>query len=233
MPVPAPPSSTQVLIAGGGPVGLAAAVELGRRGIECVVIEPRDAPSRARPRCKTLNVRTLEHLRRWGIAERLRERAPLPASWSRRDRLLHVVGGRELSRFTGVLGLAPDGDRYPEVGQQAPQYVLEELLREVVDELATTTLVTGVRVVGVEQDEGEVRVAVADAAGGRALVSAAYVIGADGPRSVVRDAIGAAYVGEHALRPNFGMVFRAPDLWPLVRTARRSSTGRSTRPRPR
>src|SRR6201999_1030988 len=44
-----------------------------------------------------------------------------------------------------------------------------------------------------------------------------YVIGCDGARSVVRDAIGAAYVGEHALRPNFGMVFRAPGLWPLVR----------------
>ena len=50
------PSSTQVLIAGGGPVGLAAAVELARRGIECLVIEPRVTVSHARPRCKTVNV---------------------------------------------------------------------------------------------------------------------------------------------------------------------------------
>jgi len=76
------PSSTQVLIAGGGPVGLAAAVELARRGIECLVIEPRVTVSHARPRCKTVNVRTLEHLRRWGLADRLRERAPLPVAWS-------------------------------------------------------------------------------------------------------------------------------------------------------
>ena len=132
LPMPALPRSTQVLIAGGGPVGLAAAVELGRRGIECVVIEPRDSPSRTRPRCKTINVRTLEHLRRWGIAERLRERAPLPASWSNDIVFCTSLTGWELSRFTGVLGLVPDGDRYPEVGQQAPQYVLEELLRDAV-----------------------------------------------------------------------------------------------------
>ncbi|WP_372348801.1 hypothetical protein [Streptomyces sp. KL116D] len=45
------------------------------------------------------------------------------------------LAGRELSRFTGVLGLAPDGDRFAEVGQQAPQYVLEDVLRQAVREL--------------------------------------------------------------------------------------------------
>jgi 2-polyprenyl-6-methoxyphenol hydroxylase-like FAD-dependent oxidoreductase len=35
------PASTQVVVAGGGPVGLAAAVDLGRRGIQCLVVEPR------------------------------------------------------------------------------------------------------------------------------------------------------------------------------------------------
>src|SRR5215813_14012972 len=112
---------TQVLIAGGGPVGLATAVELGLRGVECVVIEPRTSVSHARPRCKTVNVRTMEHLRRWGIAGRLRERAPLPVSWSDAAVFCTSLSGRELSRFHGVLGLAPDGDRYPELGQQAPQ----------------------------------------------------------------------------------------------------------------
>jgi 2-polyprenyl-6-methoxyphenol hydroxylase-like FAD-dependent oxidoreductase len=211
------PASTQVLIAGGGPVGLAAAVELGRRGIDCVVVEPRPSVSHARPRCKTVNVRTMEHLRRWGIAERLRDRAPLPVSWSNDVVFCTSLSGHELSRFHGVLGLAPDGDRYPELGQQAPQYVLEELLREVAGELDAVTLATGLRVGGLEQSAGEVRVAIDDADGPRAGVTADYVIGADGPRSVVRDAIGAAYVGEHALRPNLGMVFRAPELWSLVR----------------
>ncbi|GAA4916307.1 2-polyprenyl-6-methoxyphenol hydroxylase-like FAD-dependent oxidoreductase [Actinomycetospora succinea] len=211
------PERTQVLVAGGGPVGLATAVELGRRGVECVVVEPRTEVSHSRPRCKTVNVRTMEHLRRWGIADRLRERAPLPVAWSQDVVFCTSLSGHELSRFTGVLGLAPEPGRCAEPGQQAPQYVLEELLREVVGELAPCTLATGHRVVGLAQDDDAVRVEVADGAGECRTITAAYVVGCDGPRSVVRDQIGADYEGEHALRPNFGMVVRAPGLWSHVR----------------
>jgi 2-polyprenyl-6-methoxyphenol hydroxylase-like FAD-dependent oxidoreductase len=212
-----PPVTTQVLIAGGGPVGLAAAVELGRRGIECLVIEPRSTVSRARPRCKTLNVRSMEHLRRWGIADRLRARAPLPVSFSQDVVFCTSLAGRELSRFRGAFGLLPEGDRFAELGQQAPQYVFEDLLREVLGELSPCTLLTGARVVAVAQGEAEVRVSVEDDAGRRSQLAARYVLGCDGPRSVVRSQIGSAYVGELALRPNFGMVFQAPGLWDAVR----------------
>ena len=139
------PGSTQVLISGGGPVGLATAVELGQRGISCVVVEPRSTVSHARPRCKTVNVRTMEHLRRWGLADRFRAAAPLPVDWSQDIVFCTSLNGHELSRFTGVLGLVREGDRFPETGQQAPQYVLEELLRTVVDELPTVTVLAGDR----------------------------------------------------------------------------------------
>jgi 2-polyprenyl-6-methoxyphenol hydroxylase-like FAD-dependent oxidoreductase len=216
------PGSVQVVVAGGGPVGLACAVELGRRGIGCLVVEPRSTVSRARPRCKTVNVRSMQHLRRWGLAARLRDRAPLSPAWSSDAVFCTALAGRELSRFTGVLGLVPDGDRFPELGQQAPQYMLEELLRDAVRELPACQLATGFTVTGLAQDdtapdEHGVRVTVAGPDGRPAVVAADYLIGCDGPRSVVRDQIGAAYTGEAALRPNFGMVFTAPDLWRHVR----------------
>ena len=208
---------TQVLIAGGGPVGLAAAVELGRRGIECVVVEPRAAVSHARPRCKTINVRTMEHLRRWGVVDRLRARAPLSAEFSTDVVFCTSLTGWELARFTGVLGLAPEGDRFPEIGQQAPQFVLEELLRDLIGELDTASLVLDRRVVDLVQDDDGVSVTIAGPDGDTELVTADYVLGCDGPRSRVRECLGADYVGEHALRPNFGMVFHAPGLADRVR----------------
>lgn len=214
------PERTQVVVAGGGPVGLAAAVELGMRGIECVVVEPRAEVSHARPRCKTVNVRTMEHLRRWGLADRLRERAPLPVSWSQDIVFCTSLAGYELWRFCGVLGLSAEGDRFPELGQQAPQYVIEELLREVVSALPTCTLATGYRVTGLDQDSERVRVDVQDDSGLVSAVTADYAIGCDGPRSTVRDSIGVRYVGEHALRPNFGMVFSSPSLASRVRHGR-------------
>jgi 2-polyprenyl-6-methoxyphenol hydroxylase-like FAD-dependent oxidoreductase len=210
------PEQTEVLIAGGGPVGLATTVELGRRGVDVVVVEPRATVSHARPRCKTINVRTMEHLRRWGIAYRLRERAPLPVNWSQDIVFCTSLSGYELSRFTGAFGLLPDGDRFSELGQQAPQYVLEELLREVVDEQSSTHLVLGWRVTDLTSDGRGCTVTVSDESGQERSVTAEIVIGCEGARSVVRDSIGGTYEGELALRPNFGMVFEAPSLWSRV-----------------
>ncbi len=214
------PARTQVVIAGGGPVGLATAIELGQRGIETLVVEPRATVSHARPRCKTVNVRSMEHLRRWGIAQRLRDAAPLKPEWSQDVVFCTSLTGHVLSRFHGCFGLVPDGDRFAELGQQAPQFVLEELLRDVVGELPACTLAFGTRVTGVDQDDAEVRVTVRDEAGAEHVVAADYALGCDGPRSAVREAIGSSYVGEVALRPNFGIVFRAPDLWDRVRHGR-------------
>ena len=56
-------NSTEVLIVGAGPAGLALAIELGSRSIACTVIERNERVGYA-PRAKTTNVRTREHLRR-------------------------------------------------------------------------------------------------------------------------------------------------------------------------
>ena len=212
MTLPSSTRDTPVLIAGAGPVGLALAVELGLRGVECLVVEPRPQPTRLRPRAKTLSVRTMEHARRWGLAERLRAAAPLPVSWSQDVSFATSFLGEEITRFTGVLGLADDGVS-PERGQQMPQYVLEEVLRDVVTGLPAVDLRLGWRVQALDATgPGPVLVTLCDQAGKAVPAAAEYVVGADGARSVVREQIGARYVGSTALRANTGVVFRSREL---------------------
>ncbi|MFG1697887.1 FAD-dependent monooxygenase [Nonomuraea sp. NPDC049309] len=203
------PGSVPVLVAGGGPVGLATAVELAYHGIECLVVEPRETVSWLRPRAKTTSARSMEILRRWGLADTLRARAPLAVSWSDEAVFVSSLLGREIARIDRCFGLDLVGsDLAAEPGQQVPQPLVEEVLREAVGD----ALLTGWKVTGLEEDADGVTVRIADAGGAEREVRAQYVVGCDGSRSVTRDAIGARYEGRQDARPNFNITFRAPDL---------------------
>jgi len=208
-----PPAEIPVLIAGGGPAGLAAAAELGMHGVECAVIEPRGEVSWLRPRAKTVSARTMEHFRRWGLAKLLRERAPLPVTWSTDAVFCTTVTGREVTRFHDCFGMHLAGDHLvAEPGQQAPQPLVEQILREAARSSPSVSLVTGWRVTAARQDDAGVQVTAQSADGRIAAVRAAYLIGCEGARSVVRDAIGARYEGRDDGRPNMNITFRVPGL---------------------
>ena len=204
---------TPVLVAGGGPAGLAAAAELASRGIRCVVIEPRAQVSHRRPRAKTTSVRTMEHLRRWGIAETLRAAAPLPVAWSQRVTFCESLAGRRITDFDGAFGLVTGRDeRFAEAGQQVPQPVMEEVLRAHIRAQAGVDLRLGHAVTGLDQRDDAVTVTIRDTSGAGYQITARYVLGCDGAAGVVRDQIGARYAGQSDPRPNYNVVFRAPSL---------------------
>ena len=69
--------SHQVIIVGGGPVGVGLAVELGQRGIACALVERHMTPQRI-PKGQNLTQRSMEHFHFWGIAEKLRSVRLLP-----------------------------------------------------------------------------------------------------------------------------------------------------------
>ena len=205
--------STAVLVVGGGPAGLAAAAELGLHGVGCVVIEPRVTVSRRRPRAKTTSVRTMEYLRRWGAADALRAAAPLPVTWSQRVTFCESLSGRRITDFEGAFGLTTErDDRFAEAGQQVPQPVVEEVLRGHVSRLPGVDLRLGHTVMALAQHDDGATVTVRDDAGTGYEIGAHYILGCDGATGVVREQIGARYVGRSDPRPNFNVVFHAPSL---------------------
>ena len=204
---------TDVVVVGAGPVGLAAAIELGRRGVRCIVVERNDRVGYS-PRAKTTNVRTREHLRRWGIADTLRRASPIAPDRPSTVVFATRMNGPSIARFENALnGSRERNNLYSEEAQWVPQYVLEEVLRQYAQSLAGVTIHFETEFVSLLQTTGGVAAQLRDINSGRtATVRSSYLIGADGARSVVRDAIGATMIGEGAFSRNFSIIFRAPDL---------------------
>ena len=120
----------EVLIVGAGPVGLSAAIELGRRGVRCLVVERNDRVGYS-PRAKTTNVRTREHLRRWGIADALRQASPIAPDRPSTVVFATRMNGHFLARFENALsGSRERNNLYSEEAQWVPQYILEDVLRQ-------------------------------------------------------------------------------------------------------
>jgi 2-polyprenyl-6-methoxyphenol hydroxylase-like FAD-dependent oxidoreductase len=208
---------TPVLIVGGGPVGLAVAMELRHHGVRCTVLEPRTSVSQLRPRAKTTSARTMELFRRWSFAAEVRKRAPIPVSWSSDIVFCTAATGREIARFSGVLGLDLAGDeRAAEAGQQVGQPVVEQALRDAIAQSPDVTTRFGYRATAVEEHDDGVQVTAQDDSGTPLTIRAQYLVGADGPRSGVRAAMGAEYQGTDAGRPNLSVVFRSAQLGPLL-----------------
>ncbi len=202
-----------VLIVGAGPVGLSAAVELGSRGVRCLVVERNDRVGYS-PRAKTTNVRTREHLRRWGIADALRAASPISP-----DRTSDVVfatrmNGPLLARFENAMnGYRVRNNLYSEEAQWVPQYILEDVLRLHAQTLPSVTVQFETEFVSLTQTDDAVVSQIKDRRSGEIRqVRSTYLIGTDGARSAVREAIGAKMNGPGAYAQNYSIIFRAPDL---------------------
>ncbi len=155
----------------------------------------------------------MEHLRRWGVANALRAAAPLPVAWSQRVTFCESLAGPRITDFDHAFGLTSTRDeRFAESGQQVPQPVVEEVLRDHVRSRSGVDLRLGHLVLALAQDNESVVVTVRDAGGTAYEIAARYLLGCDGASGIVRDQIGARYVGYSDPRPNFNVVFRAPSL---------------------
>jgi 2-polyprenyl-6-methoxyphenol hydroxylase-like FAD-dependent oxidoreductase len=212
---------TQVLIVGAGPVGLTLALDLGQRGVRCVLIE-RSETSIQLPKMERCNARTMEIYRRLGVAEKIRD-AGLP-----RDAPMDVFLAISMAEPAIVrlpcpsvaeakAEIAAHNDGRPlEPYQLISQYTLEPLLRSFVEALPNVTVIFGCEMESFIQDGDSVTAHVRTSKGADATIRTAYLVGCDGGSSTVRKQLGIQLEGEGNIRKLRQALFHCPDLYQRI-----------------
>ena len=170
----------QVLVVGAGPVGLTLAIDLGQRGVQCLLIDQKEAPAKL-PKMERCNARTMEIYRRMGIAERVRS-AGLPAycpmdvfivTSLTEPPLLHLPYP-SVSEAKAAIAACNDGGMPIEPYQLISQYTLEPLLKSIAEATPNVTVRYGCELVSFQQHEQTVRAEVKCGGGSTSVISAAY-----------------------------------------------------------
>jgi 2-polyprenyl-6-methoxyphenol hydroxylase-like FAD-dependent oxidoreductase len=208
-------SKIPVLICGGGPVGLALAVELGSRGIQCMLVERGDG-NVAVPKMSQLSTRTMEFCRRWGIAGEAK-RAGWPEEHPGDFIYVTSMTGHELfrQRFAayaeqGDLGYTPDGPR------QCPQIFFDPILLRRAASLPSVTLRHRTELESFEANAQNVNARITSLESGTGeTISADYLIGCDGFDGPVRKALHTEYEGSGILSYSLSIFFRSKALGEL------------------
>ena len=204
-----------VLIVGGGPVGLSAALGLTRHGVPWLLVERRSERTTVQPRARGIKVRTMEVLRAWGVEDAV-EAAGLPPEKRRFSLWVRSLAGEELAR-TVMAGFADDTAALsPARGSICGQDALEPILLAAAQSDGVGEARFGVDLTAFEQDERGIVATLEDHNTRRDVtVRAHYLVAADGAESPIRQRLDIAMPGPVGLAHHARIIFRA-DLGRLV-----------------
>jgi 2-polyprenyl-6-methoxyphenol hydroxylase-like FAD-dependent oxidoreductase len=209
-----PSGRVPVLIAGAGPVGLALAIELAWRGIRCLVVEQGDG-SVDFPTTNLANTRTCEHLRRWGIAGRMRFESGYPTDYPRNYLFVTRMNGYEIARFDHPANGDPNSRSpySPEGRLWISKPYFDPVLHQHVATLPAVEVRYNTALESFQQDGETVTGKIVDVKSGRSeTIETDYLVGCDGGRSNIRRQLGIQYQGVFAQGMNVAVLFRSPLL---------------------
>jgi 2-polyprenyl-6-methoxyphenol hydroxylase-like FAD-dependent oxidoreductase len=210
------PSDVRVVIVGAGPVGLSAALQLGRANIPTLLLERHPGTS-THPRGHFLNARTMELFRQWGIEQQVAA-AGLPAELSLGFGWVTRMAREELGRImvTDDPELLSEAEEVsPSRICSCPQDVLEPILLQAAQSYSSVDVRFGVQVTSVADTEEGV-VIQGEANGSSIEVRGDYLLAADGAHSSIREALEIRTSGLEPYGDLMSVYFRA-DLTPYTR----------------
>lgn len=203
---------TDVLIVGGGPIGMTMALELRSRGVDFVLVEAGDGAV-SHPKVSSIGPRSMELFRRWGVADRIRN-SGWPGDHSLDCVWVTRIGGHELFRLPRhTMDTRPLFRHTPEPDAVCPQHWLGPLLREELGVHPDGPIRMRTELQGFEQDETGVTARINDlVTGERVILRARYLLACDGTSSPIRKSCGISARARHETQMFRNILFRAPRL---------------------
>ena len=207
---------TDVVIVGGGPVGMGLCVELAQRGVRSVVIEKTSQRSPI-PKGQNLTGRTGEHFFFWGIDQELQAARSLPKSY----------GAKGITAFESLMSgyyyewLSRKWVQafYFRQNERVPQYETERILRERLNQFDCTSLLSGWTVETVSQTDEYAEAVIGESRGERRrIVRGRWLVGCDGAWSVTREQSGFTQTIDQHNKRMVLLVFRSQQLHDLLET---------------